>query len=57
MLGVELRQSCNAGAAGHFVQRSISFAQADDVFFAEARQQFTKTPDAAFIDRESRVRR
>ncbi len=54
MFGVELRQSGDAGAVGHFIQRSIPLAQSDDVVFVEAGQQFTETPDAAFIDWESR---
>ncbi len=53
MFGIELRQPGNPGAAGHFVERSISLAQADDVFFVEARQQFPKTPDTAFVGWES----
>jgi hypothetical protein len=54
MLGVELSQSGNSGAARQFIERSISLAESDNLVpVIEAGEQFTETPDPAFIDWKS----
>src|SRR5579862_3387492 len=55
MLGVELRQPGDAGAARHFIQRSISLAQRDDLLpVIETGQQLTETPNPAIVGGKSR---
>jgi len=51
MLGIKLLQVGNAGAARQFIERSVSLVQSDDLMpVIKAGQQFTKTPDSAFVD-------
>ena len=55
MLGKKLTQTRNTCTARQLIQRTVPLAQRDDLLaVVEAGQEFTETPNAAFVDRKSR---
>ena len=51
MLGEEARHACDAGALREFIERSVAFAQSDDlVAIVERGEQFAEAPDSTEID-------
>jgi hypothetical protein len=49
MLGGEVWHSGDAGALRHLIERSVSFAQRDDLPVVECGKKFAEAPDAAEI--------
>ena len=51
MLGVEILDTGRAGTSWHVIERRVSFAQRDGMFFSNVRKKFAEAPDAALVER------